>query len=237
MLSTSRLVTLTGIGGVGKTRLALRAAAEAQRNFSDGVTLVELADLLNDSLLAGVVAAALGLRDQSARPSHEVLVEFLAPREVLLVLDNCEQVVAAAAKLAEILLRVCPRLRILATSREPLGIGGETALLIPPLPARWIPTTCRRTAPQRCGHSVRGTRRRRSPGIRADRGEQGHHRPNLSAAGRAAATDRTGGGPASRDDARPDPAAPHRPLPTAHSRQQGRALAAADVADVHRLEL
>jgi serine/threonine-protein kinase PknK len=134
LLSTSRLVTLTGIGGVGKTRLALRAAAKAQRNFSDGVTLVELAELLDDSLLAGVVAAALGLRDQSARPSHEVLVEFLAPREVLLVLDNCEQVVAAAAKLAEILLRVCPRLRILATSREPLGIGGETALLIPPLP-------------------------------------------------------------------------------------------------------
>ncbi|PQP18356.1 protein kinase domain-containing protein [Rhodococcus opacus] len=134
LLSTSRLVTLTGIGGVGKTRLALRAAAKAKRNFSDGVTLVELAELLDDSLLAGLVVAALGLRDQSARPSHEVLVEFLAPREVLLVLDNCEQVVAAAAKLAEILLRACPRLRILATSREPLGIGGETAVLIPPLP-------------------------------------------------------------------------------------------------------
>ncbi|GAF50184.1 protein kinase domain-containing protein [Rhodococcus wratislaviensis] len=134
LLSTARLVTLTGIGGVGKTRLALRAATKAQRNFSDGVTLVELAELFDDSLLAGVVAAALGLRDQSARPSHEVLVEFLAPREVLLVLDNCEQVVAAAAKLAETLLRACPRLRILATSREPLGIGGESTLLIPPLP-------------------------------------------------------------------------------------------------------
>ncbi|MFC0446868.1 protein kinase domain-containing protein [Rhodococcus jostii] len=134
LLSTSRLVTLTGIGGVGKTRLALRAAAKVQRQFPDGVTLVELGELLDDSLLAGVVAAALGVRDQSARPSHEVLVEFLAPRELLLVLDNCEQVVVAAAKLAEILLRVCPRLRILATSREPLGIGGETALLIPPLP-------------------------------------------------------------------------------------------------------
>ncbi|REE75597.1 non-specific serine/threonine protein kinase [Rhodococcus wratislaviensis] len=135
LLSTARLVTLTGIGGVGKTRLALRAATKAQRNFSDGVTLVELAELFDDSLLAGVVAAALGLRDQSARPSHEVLVEFLAPRELLLVLDNCEQVVAAAAKLAETLLRACPRLRILATSREPLGIGGESTLLIPPLPA------------------------------------------------------------------------------------------------------
>ncbi|WP_370182031.1 protein kinase [Rhodococcus wratislaviensis] len=134
LLSTARLVTLTGIGGVGKTRLALRAATKVQRNFSDGVTLVELAELFDDSLLAGVVAAALGLRDQSARPSHEVLVEFLVPRELLLVLDNCEQVVAAAAKLAETLLRACPRLRILATSREPLGIGGESTLLIPPLP-------------------------------------------------------------------------------------------------------
>ncbi|MFC9838490.1 protein kinase [Rhodococcus sp. NPDC127530] len=134
LLATSRLVTLTGIGGVGKTRLAVRVATKAQRNFSDGVTLVELAELLDDSLLAGVVAAALGLRDQSARPSHEALVDFLAPRDLLLVLDNCEQVVAAAAKLAETLLRACPRLRILATSREPLGIGGETALLIPPLP-------------------------------------------------------------------------------------------------------
>ncbi|MGW4339804.1 protein kinase domain-containing protein [Rhodococcus koreensis] len=134
LLTTSRLVTLTGIGGVGKTRLAVRAATKSQRNFSDGVTLVELAELLDDSLLAGVVAAALGLRDRSARPLHEALVDFLAPRELLLVLDNCEQVVAAAAKLAETLLRACPRLRILATSREPLGIGGEAAVLIPPLP-------------------------------------------------------------------------------------------------------
>ncbi|MFC9557700.1 protein kinase [Rhodococcus sp. NPDC056960] len=134
LLSTSRLVTLTGIGGVGKTRLALRAATKAQRNFSDGVTLVELGELRDDSLLPGMVAAALGVRDQSARSAHEVLVEFLAPRELLLVLDNCEQVVAAAAKLAEILLRACPQLRILATSREALGIGGEAALLIPPLP-------------------------------------------------------------------------------------------------------
>ena len=134
LLSTSRLVTLTGIGGVGKTRLAIRAATKAQRNFADGVTLVELGELLDDSLLAGVVVAALGLRGQSTRHPHEMLVEFLAPRDLLLVLDNCEQVVAAAAKLAEILLRACPQLRILATSREPLGIGGEAALLIPPLP-------------------------------------------------------------------------------------------------------
>nr|WP_271212535.1 protein kinase [Rhodococcus wratislaviensis]GLK39084.1 hypothetical protein GCM10017611_59540 [Rhodococcus wratislaviensis] len=132
-LSSSRLLTLTGIGGVGKTRLALRIAIKVRRDFSDGTTLVELGELRDELLLAGVVANALGLRDQSARPIREVLVEFLAGREQLLILDNCEQLVSAAAKLTETLLRTCPRLRILATSREPLGIGGEAVLLVPPL--------------------------------------------------------------------------------------------------------
>ncbi|MFZ2176750.1 MAG: LuxR C-terminal-related transcriptional regulator, partial [Rhodococcus sp. (in: high G+C Gram-positive bacteria)] len=133
LLATSRLVTLTGIGGVGKTRLALRIATTAQRDFPDGVILAELGEVRDQSLLLGVVAGALGLRDGSGRPPHEVLVEFLAPRDLLLVLDNCEQVVDAVAKLSESLLRVCPRLRILATSREPVGISGEAVLLIPPL--------------------------------------------------------------------------------------------------------
>ncbi|KXX60088.1 protein kinase domain-containing protein [Rhodococcus sp. LB1] len=132
-LSSSRLLTLTGTGGVGKTRLALRIATKVRRDFSDGTTLVELGELRDELLLAGVVANALGLRDQSARPIREVLVEFLAAREQLLILDNCEQLVSAAAKLTETLLRTCPRLRILATSREPLGIGGEAVLLVPPL--------------------------------------------------------------------------------------------------------
>ena len=74
-------MTLTGIGGVGKTRLAMRVAPSVQRDFADGVRLVELGELRDESLLVDVVAAALGLRDQSARPLHEVLVEFLAPRE------------------------------------------------------------------------------------------------------------------------------------------------------------
>ncbi len=133
LLSSSRLVTLTGIGGVGKTRLAMRIATKTQRSYSDGVWLVELGELHDATLVAGVVAGALGIRDQSARPVHEVLAEFLAPRELLLVFDNCEQVVDPMAKLAEILLRACPNLRILATSREPIGIGGEAVLLVPPL--------------------------------------------------------------------------------------------------------
>jgi non-specific serine/threonine protein kinase len=133
LLTTSRLVTLTGMGGVGKTRLALRAAADVAEDFPDGVRLVELGELREASLLLHVVAAGLGLRDEAGRPLSDVLGEFLCARRLLLVLDNCEQVVDEAAKLAETLLRACPELRILATSREGLGIGGESVLPMSPL--------------------------------------------------------------------------------------------------------
>lgn len=131
LMTTSHLITLTGVGGVGKTRLALRAAAEA--GFPDGSRLVELGELRDALLLIEVVAAGLGLRDESARSLREVLVDFLSSRELLLVLDNCEHVVDAAATLAETLLRECPPLRILATSRERLGVNGESVLQLSPL--------------------------------------------------------------------------------------------------------
>ncbi|WP_336879578.1 protein kinase domain-containing protein [Rhodococcus globerulus] len=134
LLTSARLVTLTGIGGVGKTRLALRIAVKAQRNYSSGAHLVKLAELREATLLTGVVAGALGIQDRSTKPIREMLTEFLAQRELLLVLDNCEQIVGAVAQLAEYLLRTCPDLRILATSREAIGIGGEVILLVPPLP-------------------------------------------------------------------------------------------------------
>jgi predicted ATPase len=133
-LSVARLVTLTGIGGVGKTRLALRIASEVRADFPDGVWLVELGELRDESMLVDVVTATFGVRDQSARPPLEVLIEFMCSRRLLLVLDNCEQVVDAAAKLAESLLRSCPKIRILATSREALGIVGETVEPLSPLP-------------------------------------------------------------------------------------------------------
>ena len=133
LLSVSRLVTLTGIGGVGKTRLALRVASNVQKDFVDGVWLVELGELHDESLVIGAVAAALGVRDQSSQPLQDILVEFLATRTLLLVLDNCEQVIDAVAGLVEVLLRACPELRILTTSREPLGIGGESVLRVSPL--------------------------------------------------------------------------------------------------------
>ncbi|MFF2028170.1 ATP-binding protein, partial [Streptomyces sp. NPDC058171] len=133
LLAGSRLVTLAGIGGVGKTRLAMRIASAVQREYSDGVRLVELGELRDGSSLVDAVAAAVGVRDHSATPLREVLLEHLAAQELLLVLDNCEQVVDAVAELAGPLLRVSPRLRMLATSREPLGIGGEAVLRVPPL--------------------------------------------------------------------------------------------------------
>ena len=133
LVDESPLVTLTGIGGVGKTTLAARAAHELGERFLGGVWFVELTALRDGSLLSEMTAAAVGIHDQSGRAITEVLVSFLAPRHALLVLDNCEHIIDDAAKLVEILLRGCPRLRILATSREVLCACGEVVLTVPPL--------------------------------------------------------------------------------------------------------
>ncbi|MFI7669996.1 protein kinase [Nocardia sp. NPDC049526] len=133
LLAGSRLVTLTGIGGVGKSRLALRVAHKLKQDFTDGVWLVELSDLRDPTLVVDVVAATLGLRNQSARPMLEALVEFLSTHNLLLMLDNCEHMIETVADLAESLLRACPEVRILATSRESLGVGGESVFAVPPL--------------------------------------------------------------------------------------------------------
>lgn len=133
LLAGSRLVTLTGIGGVGKSRLALRVAHKSRQKFPNGAWLVELGELHDDALLPDVVAAVLGIRSQGVISVLDTLVEALAPHDLLLVLDNCEHVIDAAAKLSEALLRVCPNVRILATSREALGIGGEAVYPLPPL--------------------------------------------------------------------------------------------------------
>ncbi|MFE3028772.1 protein kinase domain-containing protein [Nocardia tengchongensis] len=133
LLPGSRLVTVTGIGGVGKSRLALRVAHKVRRKFANGAWLIELGELSDDGLLPDVVAAAFGMRSQGSRSVLDTLVEALAPHELLLVLDNCEHVIDAVAKLSESLLRVCPDVRILATSREAVGIGGETVYPLQPL--------------------------------------------------------------------------------------------------------
>lgn len=133
LLVTSRLVTLTGVGGSGKTRLALQAAAQVLDNFTDGVWLVELAPLSEAALLPQTVASALEIGQVADQPPLTLLLNYLRDRSLLMLLDNCEHLVEAAAQLADTLLRQCPHLHILATSREALNISGETAWLVPSL--------------------------------------------------------------------------------------------------------
>jgi non-specific serine/threonine protein kinase len=129
----SRLLTLTGAGGCGKTRLSIEVARRLAALYPDGVWFVELASLADPALVPQTVAAALGIREQPDRPLIEMVVEVLEPKQLLLLLDNCEHVVATCAQLAESLLRACPHLHILATSREPLGITGEQPYRVPSL--------------------------------------------------------------------------------------------------------
>lgn len=133
LLATSRLLTLTGPGGVGKTRLALRVAAEIQVDNASNVALVELAALTDPELVPQSVASALKVSEQPGRPPLDVLADVLRLRQLLLVLDNCEHLVVACAMLADTLLRNCRELRILATSREVMGVAGETAWQVPTL--------------------------------------------------------------------------------------------------------
>jgi predicted ATPase/class 3 adenylate cyclase len=133
LLGMTRLLTLTGAGGSGKTRLALEAARELAETCADGVWLVDLAPLTDPSLVPQAVAVVLGVREVAGQPLTERLAEVLRSRALLLVLDNCEHLVAACAHLADTLLHACPKLQVLATSREVLGIAGETVYRVPPL--------------------------------------------------------------------------------------------------------
>ncbi|MFI7341196.1 ATP-binding protein [Streptomyces sp. NPDC050085] len=133
LLTRARLVTLTGPGGVGKTRTAVRAAHALREDFASGVQLVELSALSDPELLANTVAAALDLPEQTARPTLEVIAAHLEDQELLLLLDTCEHLVDACAMLCDELLRAAPGLRIVATSRQPLDVAGEHVLAIGPL--------------------------------------------------------------------------------------------------------
>jgi non-specific serine/threonine protein kinase len=133
LLETTRLLTLTGTGGCGKTRLALALAETIRETYPDGVWLVELATLADPGLLPKAIAVALGVPEQPREPIQITLAAFLRSRCLLLVLDNCEHLIAACARLADDLLLTCPTLRVLATSREALGIPGEVAWRVPSL--------------------------------------------------------------------------------------------------------
>ncbi len=133
LLSMTRLMTLTGTGGSGKTRLALEVARELVGVYPDGVWLVQLAQLSDPELAPQAVAAALGVVEQPDRSLAQTLSNYLASRQTLLLLDNCEHLVGAVARLTNTLLSACPKLRILATSREHLGVSGEIVWPVPPL--------------------------------------------------------------------------------------------------------
>ena len=134
LLEEYRLVTVTGPGGVGKTRLAGAVTGRAAARFADGAWLAGLAPVQDPAQVAPAVAAALGVREQPGMPAAVAVARVLARRQLLLVLDNCEHVIGAAAQLCAGLLQACDDVRVLATSREPLRIAGEAAYRLAPLP-------------------------------------------------------------------------------------------------------
>lgn len=133
LVTRSRLVTLMGSGGAGKTRLALQVAADLSDQFAKGVWLVELAPIDDPEMVVQTVASVFGVREMTGRPLVQALVDYLRSRDLLVVLDNCEHLVHAAARLATALLRDCPKVRIVATTREALGAPGEVVYRVPSL--------------------------------------------------------------------------------------------------------
>ncbi len=132
-LTTARLISLVGPGGVGKTRLAVRIADSLGRGFPDGSWMAELAELRDQALVSSAVLAALGLRDQAGAEPLARLCSYLRDKELLLVLDNCEHLIEAAAQLVSAVIQAAPGVRVIVTSREPLSATGEHVLPVPPL--------------------------------------------------------------------------------------------------------
>jgi predicted ATPase/DNA-binding CsgD family transcriptional regulator len=160
LLWTTPLLTLVGPGGVGKTRLALHVAGALAEDFADGVWLIELGRVFDPVGVPHAVTQAVGAREQPGRPPIETLSDALSSSSALLVLDNCEHLIDACARLADDLLRSCVQLRILATSREPLGVAGEVLWRVPPLalpePASTDPSDAVQLFVERAGATAPG---------------------------------------------------------------------------------
>jgi len=135
LLGTVRLLTLLGVGGIGKTRMSLQVAADVMDDYPDGVWFVELAPLADARLVPQAVASILRVRDEAGRPVVEALLKYVKDRQLLIILDNCEHLVRACAEFAKLLLQSGPQVKVLATSREYLHVVGETSYVVPALAA------------------------------------------------------------------------------------------------------
>src|SRR6185503_10262227 len=133
LVAANRIVTLTGSGGAGKTRLGLQVGSECLHQFSNGVWLAELAPVTDPALVPQTLLAIFNLREDSHRSPLEVLIDYLRAKTLLLIIDNCEHLIEACAQISEDLLHACPKLKILASSREALGIAGEVPYRVPSL--------------------------------------------------------------------------------------------------------
>jgi predicted ATPase/class 3 adenylate cyclase len=172
LVESCRLVTLTGAGGCGKTRLGLQVAAELLDGSGDGVWLVELAAVTDQDAVPAATCQALRLAVNPGRPALEALLDALASQDVLIVVDNCEHLIGGCAKAAEAILRRCPRVHLLATSREPLGVGGEMIYRVPSLSLPG-PDDTGPAAPGSCDAVALFADRARASGVALTLDEQG----------------------------------------------------------------
>jgi len=239
LLDQARLVTLVGVGGTGKTRLALEVARGLLATYPDGVWLVELAALADPGLAPETVISALGLAALAEQGPVATLLQRLQSKQLLLILDNCEHLLDACAQLADALLRSCPTVSILATSREALGIAGEVSWRVPSLetpdPAHLPPLP--NVEPASGRPPLRRARPGSQPAFHADRAARGGRGRHLPAAGWHPAGHRVGGGAGAGAGARAtrQPVGPA--LPPLDRRQSCGAAPAADVAGAGGLEL
>ncbi len=236
-LGGTRLLTLTGTGGAGKTRLALQVAADALDGFPDGAWLTELAALADPALVTQAVAGVLGVREEADRPLRQSLADSLQSKRLLLLWDNCEHLVESCARLADWLLRACPGVIILATSRESLDIGGEAvlALSIAAPAGRAAAAAARRAAAVRLGAPVRRAGDRGPGVVPVQRGQRAGRGIGVFAAGRHPAGPGACRRAGARPDARADLGPAGRPLPAADGRLAHGPAAPADPAGADRL--
>ena len=236
LVDQTRLVTLAGPGGVGKTRLALQAAAELLDGSGDGVWFVDLAPVDDPSLVAAAVAKVLWVREQGDRPLLDTIVESVRDRRLLVVIDNCEQVIHEAAVVVEALVRRCPGVYVLSTSRETLGIAGEHVYRVEPLgiPRADDPETV--AASEAVGLFVERARHHKAD-FAVDADNAAVRGPAVPAAGRHPLRHRAGRRPHALDVGPRPRRPPRQAIPAAHRRVPDGRPPPADPPGAHRLVL